>query len=110
MDRVSKRNNRGEAKEQARLLARPNCSHKFEPSYDAANDIVRLYHAAQNEQSFSPLFKFVDEYPSVDGFIARAASERCLSWSLQNMGNICKSVDVMGEGFAKIFATSVQVR
>ncbi|MCJ1262712.1 hypothetical protein MMC22_002582 [Lobaria immixta] len=73
--------------------ARPNCSQEYEPRYDAANEMVRLYQEALDQTSFSPLFKYIDDSKSIDELIARVAPERCLSWNLQNMRNKCKTVE-----------------
>lgn len=53
--------------------------------------MVRQYHTTLDQQSFSPLFKYLDNSTSVDELIARAAPERCLSRNLQNMRNKCKT-------------------
>ena len=63
--------------------ARPIFSIEYEPPHDAANEMVRLYHKALDENSFL-LFQYLDASVSL------GAPERTLSGNLQNLRNKSK--------------------
>lgn len=46
--------------------AGPNFSHEYEPPDDEAKQMVRLYHTAVAQHSFSLLFTYMDTSASVD--------------------------------------------
>ena len=73
--------------------ARPNCSITYEPQYEAANEMTRLYKNAMDFHSSTPLFEYIDDATSVDELINRTIPERSLSWNLQNLRNKCQTVE-----------------